>query len=145
MIQVALDSLYTAIVARKHSLGHTLATFFIPVGKALFYSYLLVTYSPAVVTTPALLIFAIGLSHSQFVSRLIIATVTRERFDPIGSEDLAILVTALCVVLGQGDLGTYAGIIVGAAMYWQYIRVIIKQICGYLKINCLTITPKKSA
>ena len=68
--------------------------------------------------------------------------MTHESFEANGPEDLAILTTAAFVFLGQGDLGAWTGIAVGLYVYFQYIRVVIKQICGYLKINCLTITPK---
>lgn len=80
MYHVALDSLMTAFRTRKHSVLHTLETFFIPVGKFVLYAFILLSYSKIAVQTPGYLIFALGLCFSSFVSRLIVATVTHERY-----------------------------------------------------------------
>ena len=84
-----------------------------------------------------------GAIHSQGMTRMIIATVTKQRYEIFGPEYISMFVTLALMSIGQVNLSIKLGVLIALVLYSHYVVVCIQQIKGFLNINCLTITKPK--
>ena len=138
----------TIFSAGKHPPMHCFQGFY-PIITVIFYFILSWSTSEVAWRMPALVIFAIGPYFTLNASRLIIATVTKQKF--IVLEDLhlslptfvGLSLLILNKQLGMNEIIIFLGMLIGNFfMYFWYIVHVIDQICEALDINCLTIKHK---
>lgn len=139
-----INNLVNSIKKSKHSAWHTTFTIVGPIGLIFAQAGVLgLFYGDLIVRKPYLLFVACGLQHVQSLSRLIIASTSKDRYVIIGPEFIGFLVHVACIAAGQKEIGLWLGMCITAVTCTHFVVTVINEITTYLGINCLTITEKK--
>ena len=139
-----INNLVNSIKKSKHSAWHTTFTIVGPLGLIFAQAGVLcVYYTDLIIAKPYLLFLACGLQHVQSLTRLIIASTSKDRYVIVGPEFIGFLAHVACIAAGQKEIGLWLGMIITSVTCTHFVVTAINEITSYLVINCLTITEKK--
>ena len=139
-----LNNLVNAVRKTPHSWFHLISTIVGPLGLIFTTASLLfIHHNELVYEKPFVLFLACGFQHVQSLTRLIIATTSKDRYAIVGPEFIGFFVHVAFIAAGQKEIGLWLSIVVTILTCAHFVVTVIGEITTYLDINCLTIKHPK--
>ena len=139
-------NLKVGFLGSKYSFSHCVETL-LPLILIAVFLWSSLTFTSMAWTHPIVILLPIGFFFSLNCSRMIIATVTKQRYHFFENLHLSLpfIFSITCLPFSSNESLAYLSINISCALiYFWYILSVINQITSFLDINCLSIKNKSA-